>query len=374
MDGVIRNTQKGSTTRHASSMDHRRVQKSSTLNRKFVKKPTAKPKINSTVAAASKGVQRQAYNRTILQKGGSVRLQPLQKAVSQQKATQGGGQQVKVDGVEKIAVRRATTVARANAAQVQTQAQRQQAQRRAAVHQVAQKRSGDVYVKNAQATAAKQRIAAKRATAQRVQAAKPLTAQQMKDRAIQQALNRMNKVNQGTGAAASKQSMQIQFNEAKESKGGFFRGKKFAIAASMAVITIALLGYLVYLNMPDLSARVAAMHAGIEKSYPSYVPVSYRLDGLVKEDNGRITMNFKNDQGNKFTLQEEKSSWDSAAVLANYVKKNWGTDYSIAKGQGLTIYISGSNATWVNGGVLYIITDTDGHLNSSDLHDIAVSL
>ena len=374
MDGVIRNTRKGSTTNHASSMDHRRMQKSSTLNRKFVKKPTAKPKINSTMAATSKGVQRQGYNRAILQKGGSVRLQPIRKAVSQQKATQGGGQQVKVDGVEKIAVRRAT-VARVNVAQAQTQAQKQQAKRKAAIHQVAQKRNGDVYIKNAQAVAAKQRIAVKRAAAaQQTQTAKPLTAQQMKDRAIQQALSRMIRVNQGAGATAGKQSMQIQFNEAKESKAGFFRGKKFAIAASMAVITIALLGYLVYLNMPDLSARVAAMHAGIEKSYPSYVPVSYRLDGLVKEDNGRITMNFKNDQGHKFTLQEEKSSWDSAAVLANYVKKNWGTDYSIAKGQGLTIYISGSNATWVNGGVLYIIMDPDGHLNSSDLHDIAVSL
>ena len=61
-------------------------------------------------------------------------------------------------------------------------------------------------------------------------------------------------------------------------------------------------------------------------------------------------------------------------MLANYVKKNWGADYSIAKGQGLTIYVSGSNAAWVNGGVLYIITDADGHLSSGDLHDIAVSL
>ncbi|MCR5572915.1 MAG: hypothetical protein K6F57_04055 [Candidatus Saccharibacteria bacterium] len=373
MDGVIRNTKKGSTTNHASSMDHRRMQKSSTLNRKFVKKPTAKPKINNTVAAASKGVQRQGYNRTILQKGGSVRLQPIHKAVAQQRAAQGGGQQVKVDGVEKIAVRR-VDIAQANVAQ--TQAQKQQAQRRAVIRQVAQKRSGDVYIKNAQAVAAKRRMAIKRSMAEQQArgVAKPLTAQQMKDRAIQQALSRMNRVEQGADDAAGKQSMQIQFNEAKESKGGFFRGKKFAIAAGMAVITIALLGYLVYLNMPDLSARVAAMHAGIEKSYPSYVPVSYRLDGLVKEDNGRITMNFKNDQGHKFTLQEEKSSWDSAAVLANYVKKNWGADYSIAKGQGLTIYISGSNATWVNGGVLYIIMDPDGHLNSSDLHDIAVSL
>ena len=142
----------------------------------------------------------------------------------------------------------------------------------------------------------------------------------------------------------------------------------------MVVISFGLLGYLVYLNMPDISVRVAAMQTGIDKAYPSYVPADYRLDGLVKEDAGRITMNFKNSEGKKFTLMEEKSSWDSSAVLSNYVKKNWGSDYSIAKGQGLTIYVSKSNAAWVNGGVFYVITDEEGNLTSTDLHDIAVSL
>ena len=373
MDGVIRK-ERSSTANHASSVDHRRVQKSSTLNRKFVKRPTAKPKISNTVAASSKSLRRQGYNRTILQKGGSVKLQPIHELTTQQKATQGGEQQVKVDGVEKVAVRRASAQQRVQKQEVQQQQQVQvQIKRQAAARRVVQKRSGDVYVRNAQAVAANQRIAAKKVAVREGGVTKRLTAQQMKDRAIQQALNRMNKIDQAQ-KVNSKQSMQIQFNEPKEKQGGFFKSKRFAITASMAVVALAILGYLVYLNMPDLSARVAAMQAGIEKSYPSYVPATYRLDGLVKEDNGRITMNFKNDADDKFTLQEEKSSWDSAAVLANYVKKNWGSDYSIAKGQGLTIYISGSNAAWVNGGVLYIITDTGGHLNSNDLHDIAVSL
>ena len=85
-------------------------------------------------------------------------------------------------------------------------------------------------------------------------------------------------------------------------------------------------------------------------------------------------MSFKNDRDQKFTLMEEKSSWDSSAVLTNYVSKNWGASYAIAKGQGLTIYVSGSNAAWVNGGVFYVITDETNTLSTSDLHDIAVSL
>ena len=371
MDGVIRKSGKVATAHHASSVDHRRVQKSSTLNRKFVKRPVAKPKVSSSVAAASRGIQRQGYNRAILQKNGSVRLQPTQRVAAQPRvsaqAAEAGARQNTVVKTERVVAQR---VGAQN--QAQTADQKQQVQRRAAIRQIAQKRNGDTYVKNAQAAAAKQRMAAKRVAAVQQEQVKPLTAQQMKDRAIQQALARMNKIEQEQGVSG-RQPMNIQLNEAKESKG-FFRGRKIALAAGMAVITIAVLGYLVYLNMPSLSARVAAMQAGIEKSYPSYVPANYRLDGLVKEDNGRITMNFKNDQGNKFTIMEEKSSWDSAAVLTNYVKKNWGNDYSIAKGQGLTIYVSDSNAAWVNGGVLYVITDTDGRLNSSDLHDIAVSL
>ena len=78
--------------------------------------------------------------------------------------------------------------------------------------------------------------------------------------------------------------------------------------------------------------------------------------------------------GRAFTLTEEKSSWDSSAVLANFVLPNWGNDYVTVKGQGLTIYVFGSNATWVNGGILYKIIDETNTLTKQQLHDIAVGL
>ncbi len=370
MDGIKRVSRKGVATNHASSVDHRRLQKSSTLNRKFVKKPVAKPKMSAAASAAAKTLQRRGYQQTILQKNGAVHLQPTsqqhqQQAVPQQNAT--GAQQA-------VTVRRTTSVA----AQQRTTGQKIATQQRMTIQQQQQVRAKqqqekDVYVKNAVATAARQRQVAKR---QAAQGGQQLTAQQLKDRAIQQALNKMNSVDAKGKQQAKGEGARLttQFTDMGGKKAHFWQNRKLAIAAVMAVVSICLLGYLVHLNLPDISVRVAAMQTGIEKAYPSYVPASYRLDGLVGEDNGRITMNFKNDQGHKFTIMEEKSSWDSAAVLANYVKKNWGDDYSVAKGQGLTIYISDSNAAWVNGGVLYIVTDSDGHLTSSDLHDIAVSL
>ena len=380
MDGVKKVTSR-TTANHASSLDHRRIQKSSTLNRKFVKRPTARPKITAAAGAASRSLRQQGQARTLIQKHNTVRLAPSSKITQNQQQQR----QAQVQ-TERISVRQAGVakqqqqVKQAAVAQQQrqqqqqrgqvavkkqVQAQAQQQQQRAVRRQIVSTTSEDLPVqKNQTLEAARARMAARK------QAAQPqhLSAQELKERAIQQALRKVDKID-------GDKTMAAQFVDAGQQKTGhFWQRRGFAIAAGMAVISLALLGYLVNLNLPDISVRVTAMQTGIEKIYPSYVPTNYRLDGLVKEDAGRVTMNFKNDEGKKFTLMEEKSNWDSAAVLSNYVKKNWGNDYSIAKGQGLTIYVSGANAAWVNGGVFYVITDESGSLSASDLHDIAVSL
>lgn len=337
MDGFKRSA--GNSTRHASTMDHRRVQKSTTLNRRFVKRPVvAKPVVKVATKIQSTGFspsQKQA--RALLEKQHSVRLAPL----SVKKASEGAQKQ---DLATKKAV----------APKVAQPAEKQQ--------------------KNRMVAAAKARMAKRqqlRAEARKQEVQPTMSAQERKDRAIQQALRKVATMNDD---GADEGRATVQFGEAVQKKAGFFKQRRLAIAGVMMVISLGLLGYLVHLNLPDISVRVAAMQAGIENAYPSYVPASYRLDGLVKEENGKITMAFKNDQGQKFTLSEEKSNWDSTAVLANYAKKQWGDDYAIAKGQGLTIYISESNAAWVNGGVFYTLLDADNNLSASDLHDIAVSL
>lgn len=380
MDGVKKVTSR-TTANHASSLDHRRIQKSSTLNRKFVKRPTARPKITAAAGAASRSLRQQGQARTLIQKHNTVRLTPSSKITqNQQQQRQAQAQTERISVRQAGVVKQQQQVKQAAVAQQQrqqqqqrgqvvvkkqVQAQAQQQQQRAVRRQIVSTTSEDLPVqKNQTLEAARARMAARK------QAAQPqhLSAQELKERAIQQALRKVDKID-------GDKTMAAQFVDAGQQKTGhFWQRRGFAIAAGMAVISLALLGYLVNLNLPDISVRVTAMQTGIEKIYPSYVPTNYRLDGLVKEDAGRVTMNFKNDEGKKFTLMEEKSNWDSAAVLSNYVKKNWGNDYSIAKGQGLTIYVSGANAAWVNGGVFYVITDESGSLSASDLHDIAVSL
>ena len=350
MDGIKVKVNNASSAKNASAVNKRRLQSSTTLNRRFVKKPTPAPRIKASAGAASRTLKAQSQKRVLISKGQAVRLKPVAKQTQQETVAQ---------QTEKV-VQKATK-------QLSEQQIQSKIASRASTNTISLKDLASVKVADNEqimpaqdtklAKVAKARMAARKAAAPQA-----LSAQELKERAIQQALRKVSTMNDGVeeGAKAKKQR--------------FWKKKNFKIAAAMSVVTLAILGYLVSVNLPDISVRVAAMHTGIEKAYPSYVPANYRLDGLVKEENGRITMSFKNDRDQKFTLMEEKSSWDSSAVLTNYVSKNWGASYAIAKGQGLTIYVSGSNAAWVNGGVFYVITDDTNTLSSSDLHDIAVSL
>ena len=86
-------------------------------------------------------------------------------------------------------------------------------------------------------------------------------------------------------------------------------------------------------------------------------------------------MEFQNgNTGDAFTLIEEASSWDSSALMTNFVQDEYGDNYTVVREQGLTIYISGSNAAWVNGGVVYKIKTTAGSLTNKQIKSIATSL
>ena len=116
------------------------------------------------------------------------------------------------------------------------------------------------------------------------------------------------------------------------------------------------------------------MQTGIDASYPSYVPRDFSLSDITSES-GKVVLNFKNaSTGDAFSLIEEQSSWDSSALLANFVKDEYGDNYTTVREQGLTIYVSGSDAAWVNGGVVYKIDTTAGSLTKKQINTIATSL
>lgn len=195
-----------------------------------------------------------------------------------------------------------------------------------------------------------------------------LTAQQIKEQAIKKAL-----ATASTPAAASQNSAEGEDRSIKTHKHRFGAGR-IVLALTCAVAAIFAIVYFVNLNMPDISLKVAAMQTGIEASYPGYVPRDYTLSGIVSEE-GKITLSFANNaSGDAFSIMEESSSWDSNALLNNYVKDKYGDNYTTVREQGLTIYISGSSAAWANGGIVYKLEANAGSLTKKQISSIAASL
>lgn len=158
----------------------------------------------------------------------------------------------------------------------------------------------------------------------------------------------------------------------KSHNQGFF--KRFATFASAGAALILVAGYFTYLNMPNLSVRVAAAQAGIDASYPGYHPNGYSLNGPVAYNHGQVSMTFGSNGGpDKFKLVQSKTGWDSSAVLDRYVAPKAGDNYTTSRDSGLTIYTFGDNAAWVNNGILYTI-EGDAPLSVSQVRRMATSL
>lgn len=144
------------------------------------------------------------------------------------------------------------------------------------------------------------------------------------------------------------------------------------VSASLALMLFA--GYLTYINMPGLSVRVAAAQAGIAASFPSYQPAGYSIKGPVASTDGQVSMQFaSNSNPQNFTLNQSRSTWDSGALLENYVEQASNGKYDTFSDSGLTVYVYGNQAAWVNGGILHTING-DAELSSEQIRNIATSM
>lgn len=149
---------------------------------------------------------------------------------------------------------------------------------------------------------------------------------------------------------------------------------RLASITSVATALFVLAGYLTYLNLPSISVRVAAAQAGIAAAYPSYQPSGYSLHGPVAYSNGHVTMQFVANAGpQNFSVNQEKSGWDSSVLLDSYIQPRSNGNYSTYTDSGLTIYVYGTSAAWLNGGILHTI-EGDAPLTSEQIRHIATSM
>ena len=185
----------------------------------------------------------------------------------------------------------------------------------------------------------------------------PKPAQVLKNEAIQEAMSRE--------IASQKRG------RTKKQKNSS-RWAKFTTFATASLAVVMLAGYFTYLNMPNLSIKMAAVQSGVDARYPSYSPDGYAMNGPVSFRDGAVSIRFAYaDGGKNFTLTQEKSNWDSSAVR-QYVdsKSQLATTTQV---DGLTIYTYEGNAAWVNGGILYTL-EGDAPLSNDQIQRIATSL
>jgi len=159
----------------------------------------------------------------------------------------------------------------------------------------------------------------------------------------------------------------------KKHRSWFRRQPKLTTILTSTLAILLLGGYLTYINLPNISMRVAATRAGIAATFPSYNPDGYSFHGPITYSPGEVAIDFKSNTNNQnFTVDQKASNWDSQAVLDNLVNKE--TDsYLTYQQQGLTIYAFNNKAAWVNGGLLYTI-EGSATLSSDQILHIATSM
>lgn len=187
-----------------------------------------------------------------------------------------------------------------------------------------------------------------------------LTAKEIKEREIEKAVKAATKL----PASVNKRQRKFTF--------GDFGWKRAVLAVTCVATAVFAVVYFVNLTSTDVSLKVAAMQSGIEASYPSYVPRGYTLSDVTSAS-GLVKISFKNGD-DSFSITEENSSWDSNALLNNYVKEVYEEDYTVVREQGLTLYMGDFWAAWVNGGMVYKLNVNSGLLTKKQIKAIAVSL
>lgn len=180
--------------------------------------------------------------------------------------------------------------------------------------------------------------------------------------------------NQEVKAFAISQAIEKSRQESKKSKQkGFFSNKKFLSFSLSFAVAIFGVGYLTYTNLPEISSWISEIQSGMTVETPSYIADGYSPKGLAYFDGKNVNFEYKKNNSN-YKIQQTQSDWDSSALLQNYVNQKWSEDYSTTYSNGLTIYSNHrGESVWVNNGKLYRVEASD-KISDNEIRKIATSL
>lgn len=144
---------------------------------------------------------------------------------------------------------------------------------------------------------------------------------------------------------------------------------------AMSASAVLLAGYITYINIPNMSLRVASSRAGFAAHLPGYQPAGFQFDGPVAYQPGEITVGYGSPGGDRhYTIVQKESNWDSQTLL-EHIEPQAELYPATYQESGLTVYIyDGQVATWINAGVWYTINNQSAGLTTEQMLKIAASL
>lgn len=190
---------------------------------------------------------------------------------------------------------------------------------------------------------------------------------QIQARRVEVVLPSMAEIKQNAIASALSQMSREHAKEQKTSQKS--RRGWWNFGGSLAILVVAGAGIL--MNLPKISAEMASARSGFSASIPQYSPEGFKLKDLPYFDGKSIVMRFA-DSDKNYEVKQIESSWDSDALLENYVLTKWGEDYITYREKGLTIFRKGGVAVWVNAGRMFEISGAE-EISAEEIVKIAVS-
>lgn len=145
-----------------------------------------------------------------------------------------------------------------------------------------------------------------------------------------------------------------------------------SIGATVALVLV-IGAFFTYQNLPRFAMQIAASKAGIDASYPGYLPNGYGMSGAISYSPGKITTTFQSKRDSQaYTVTQQASNWNSEALQADFIKGNKQQAQTYQQ-NGRTVFVyNGTNATWVDGGIWYRV-EGKANLSTDQLLKLAAS-
>lgn len=146
---------------------------------------------------------------------------------------------------------------------------------------------------------------------------------------------------------------------------------RLMILVVVALLFLAAAGAVTYANRPAIEVRLASSQAGFHASLPK-APTGYALVGAPKSGKGDVILTFASGDSS-FKLVQQPTNLTSQSLFTTDEALDTNSYQTVVAGNALIYRYGGTNAAWVDNGVLYTLTG-NAQLSNDQLIALAASL